>query len=112
MATLLTNMARAYVNWGRWVADCPNDCGGALAMERGQAMFSCPECQYLGIIEWPGDVDGITEALAERPVPRTRNWFPSGHTLAERFGLPHGQTPAQLREEGRDNGVDGSEDVR
>lgn len=100
---LLTNKARAYCNWGRWIADCPADCGGALALEPGQAVFHCPECHQLSETEWPKDPDGIWEALSERPVPNTRNWFPEGHTLALRAGCPHGQTVAQLNDETEEN---------
>lgn len=99
MSTLLTNKARAYVNWGRWIADCPIDCGGALSLEPGQATFACPECHSLSQIDWPADADEIWEALKERPAPKFRNWFPAGHTLALRANCPHGQTPKQLREE-------------
>lgn len=111
MATILRNAARAYVNWGRWVADCPQNCGSALSLESGQATFHCSECHSLSVIEWPENMGEIMDALAERPVPRTRNWFPASHDLALRFGLPHGQTARQLREEGRENGVDNSKDV-
>jgi hypothetical protein len=103
MSVLITNKARAYVNWGRWIADCPIDCGGALALSPGQDMFHCPECKTLSNIEWPGNPDDIWNALAERPAPKTRNWFPSGHVLALRANCPHGQTPAQLREETAEN---------
>jgi hypothetical protein len=99
MSTLFTNYARAYVNWGRWVADCPVRCGGALSLSSGQATFACPECRSLSQIDWPANVDEIWAALQERPAPKFQNWFPSGHELALRANCPDGQTPAQLRDE-------------
>lgn len=99
MTRIITGMARAYVNYGRWVADCPVDCGCALALQPGQTIFACQECQTVTQIDWPSNPDEIWEALAERPAPRTRNWFPEGHDLALRANLPHGQTPKELRDE-------------
>lgn len=97
--------ARAYVNHGRWIADCPRDCGSALTLEPKQTAYACPECKWFGGIEWPSDADGITHALEQRAVPRTRNWFPEGHTLALRSNSPHGQTVKQLMEETEENEV-------
>lgn len=103
MSTLITNQARAYVNHGRWIADCPIDCGGALALSPRQASFACPECHTISQVEWPKDVDDIWEALLQRVAPRFRNWFPAGHPLALRANCPHGQTVAQLRDETAEN---------
>ncbi len=98
-ALILPAKALAYVNFGRWVADCPQNCGSALELRPGMTMFPCPECKVVSEVEWPADADGIWEALGERPAPRNRNWFPRGHELAIRAGVPHGQTVKQLREE-------------
>lgn len=95
--------ARAYVNHGRWIAECPNQCGSARKLEPNEVSFMCSECHVICGIEWPGDADEIWEALQERQFPRTKNWFPSGHDLALRAGLPHGQTPADLRQEQKDH---------
>ena len=91
--------ARAYINFSRWVVDCPTECGGAIALDHGQTLFRCTECLTVSPVEWPGNAQEIWDALMERPVPRTRNWFPTGHTLALRAGCPHGQSVAELREE-------------
>lgn len=91
--------ARAYVNHGRWIADCPLECGSALKLEAKQSAYHCPECQWVGTVEWPDDADEIWETLNQRQVPRTRNWYPDGHFLAVRQGVPHGQTPKELTEE-------------
>lgn len=100
---IITSRARAYVNHGRWIAECPVDCGCALKLKPGQAAFHCPECGTLSDIEWPGNSDEIWEVLNKRIAKKHRNWFPSGHTLALRGGLPHGQTVEELEEETRVN---------
>lgn len=102
---LIVTLARARVNHGRWIADCPRRyCANAMRLEPRQAMFHCGGeggCRMVAEIEWPSDADGIWEALLERPVPVTRNWYPAGHDEAVRLGLPHGQTPEELRAEQR-----------
>lgn len=105
MATLITNKARAYVNFGRWIADCPVNCGSALQLQPGQSMFHCPECTFITEVEWPDNADEIWEALNDRYAKRNRNWFPSDHELALRSGSPHGQTVAELRAETEENQV-------
>lgn len=57
-------------------------------------------------VEWPADADGIWEALLERPVPVTRNWYPPSHVEAVKLGLPHGQNAADLRAEQREYEAD------
>lgn len=103
MVQLLAPTARARVNHGRWIADCPRRyCANAIRLTPGQPTFHCSGdggCQLIAPIEWPADADGIWTALLERPVPGTRNWYPPSHTEALRLNLPHGQSPAELREE-------------
>lgn len=106
MTIVIPNLARAYVNYGRWIAECPSSDGGALELDPHQGMFNCPECKALMPIEWPYDADAIWNELEKRPAARNRNWFPSGHDLALRSGRPHGQTIDELREEAEANGVD------
>lgn len=103
MTALITNHARAYVNHGRWIADCPADCGSARQLQPGEHMYQCGECLLVCTVDWPDDADDIWEALMERPIPKFRNWFPHQHDLALRANLPHGQTPAELREETKDH---------
>ena len=103
MAQLLAPTARARVNHGRWIADCPRrHCANAIRLKPGEPTFHCSGeggCHLITPIVWPPNADAIWEALAERPVPATRNWYPDGHVEAVRLNLPHGQTPADLREE-------------
>jgi hypothetical protein len=103
MAQLLTHTARARVNHGRWIADCPRRyCANAVRLQPRQGSFHCSGeggCQLVVPIEWPLDAEEIWAVLGERPVPSTRNWYPPSHVEAVRLGLPHGQTPADLREE-------------
>lgn len=106
MASLLTDRARAYVNHGRWIADCTRQyCANAEKLEAGQATFHCSNCQQTAPVEWPPDADEITAVLWRRPVPQTRNWFPAGHELALRSGTEHGQTVADLKTENQIYGV-------
>lgn len=71
--------AFAYVNHGRWVADCPGGCGGAELARDDE--FMCRECLNAGAgrrpipLVWPSEEDGraIEAALAVRPV-LNRNW--------------------------------------
>jgi hypothetical protein len=103
MAQLLTHTARARVNHGRWIADCPRRyCANAIRLQPRQGTFHCAGeggCQMVAPIEWPANADDIWSVLLERPVPSTRNWYPDGHVEALRLGLPHGQSAAELREE-------------
>lgn len=71
--------AFAYVNHGRWVADCPAGCGGAeLARDD---VFMCRECGNITTrhqpvpLVWPSDEDvrAIEAALVVRPF-LNRNW--------------------------------------
>lgn len=72
-------LAFAYVNHGRWVADCPAGCGGAeLARD---VVFMCRECGNVATrhrpvpLVWPAEEDlrAIEAALVVRPV-LNRNW--------------------------------------
>lgn len=105
MTQLITRRARARVNHGRWIADCPRPyCPNAMRLTPGQYTFHCAGeggCQMVAEVEWPSDPDGIWEALSARPVPSTRNWYPPGHDEAVKLGLAHGQTPEDLRAETR-----------
>lgn len=107
MAFLLTDHARAYINHGRWIADCPRPyCANAEKLDTRQAMFHCSNCQLQAEVEWPPNADELWSVLARRPVPQTRNWFPASHDLALRSGTPHGQTVIELVDENRQHGVE------
>lgn len=88
--------AIAYVNHGRWLADCPFNCGGAR-MVQPNVDFWCVFCGNADAggqsvpVDWPGNPDQIEEVLKYRQLERYRNWTP-------------GETIAKLREENQDNG--------
>lgn len=103
---LVPAQARAYVNYGRWVADCPAECGGAMTLEGRQNLFACAVCKQINQVEWPPNPDEIFETLLRRPLAKNRNWFPKDHFLALRGNMPHGQTVKELEEEAEANGVD------
>jgi hypothetical protein len=96
--------AAAYVNWGRWVADCPRwpGCSNAAELEEGQEAAHCEPpagCGAAYRVIWPADAAQIWAALEQRPSPQTRNWYPAGHDRAAAYGLPAGETPAGLQAE-------------
>lgn len=79
----MTRSAHARVNWGRWVADCPDSaCFAAEAVMPGMARAHCAECDRPYEVRWPTERAEIDRVLSLRPVPATRNWFP-GETVAQ-----------------------------
>lgn len=116
---LTQGKARAYVYSGDWVADCTRT--GCANVEylftrtypNGPRMvlkpfFTCSYCGQEAQIDWPPmeTMQGILSALAKRPIPGNRNWYPRDHEIAIRFGVAHGQTVDELREESRANGIE------
>lgn len=103
MSLIISETAIAYVNHGRWVADCPRKfCGNAFALEPRQPLYQCMGqggCGMVAMLTWPADAQEIWDALQKRPVPTTRNWYPHGHPVAEQCGLPTGQTAKELLDE-------------
>lgn len=87
----------AYINHGRWVADCPF-CPGAEIVWREDATFFCLSCfneqaDFRCVpIAFPLNAGEIENILERRPVAATRNW------------LPH-ETAKALRDENRREGV-------
>jgi hypothetical protein len=125
-------VARAYVNHGAWVADCPVPyCTGAehagvrwaevgRIVERGDGagVMSCRACGWLGAVQWPGERREIETLLMQRPDPRNRNWQ-LGEVPADLMGenFRHGIYPesaieAALRPLDVDPGRPGDPDPR
>jgi hypothetical protein len=109
--------AFAYVNHGRWVADCPRDfCVSAECVwhpERADKWpwtnrFTCTNCGLVAPVQWPAEWREITRVLWERPVPQTRNWYHANNDTAIIGHLPHGQTVDDLVAENREFGVGAS----
>lgn len=101
--------AVAYVNEGRWVADCPSEgCTGAIILFPAPAGFLCAGCFNGEIghryrpVTWPAERSEIEAALVERPVPATRNW--SGRARPG-WGLTRGETVDDLAAENVARGV-------
>jgi hypothetical protein len=89
--------AVAYVNHGRWVADCPaSTCTGAELVDPDEPRFYCLSCYNAAFdgrwlpVRFPPEPErkAIERALLDRPRARNRNWFP-------------GETVEQLEEEHR-----------
>lgn len=76
----------AYVNHGRWIAECP-DCKGAQLACRNDRRFLCNECGNVAVgnlwrtVIWPDNVAGIESMLESRPRVN-QNWEP-GETGAQ-----------------------------
>lgn len=77
----------AYVNHGRWIAECPDCCNAQLACKT-DPRFLCNECGNVAVgklwrtVLFPPNTTGIEALLQNRPVAN-QNWVP-------------GETPAQL----------------
>ena len=108
-------MTHAYLNHGRWVAECV--CGGAERLWPGGQIQTDPETgaqygltndgrmicgnkEFCGIeteVAFPTDDEcaAIVQLLAVRPVPSTRNWLP-GEPVADLAAenVEHGVTAA------------------
>lgn len=124
-----TPVARAYVYGGEWVADCPRPgtepgrpgCGNVEFLYQASRMngprdvertfYLCSYCGQQAPIDWPRRREEILMALAVRPVPGNRNWYPRDHPVAIKFRLPHGQTVQELLDESEAHGVS-NESVR
>lgn len=79
---------RAYVNHGRWLAECPSaGCGGAVITDSSDPLFLCYQCGrgWYNVI-FPPQKTTIEALLLVRPRignhPSTRNWIP-GETVAD-----------------------------
>jgi hypothetical protein len=93
------NTALAYVNWGRWVVDCPQPgCADAREVRPPQMEDVCASGHPFTIV-MPTNAATITAELGTRARERDRNWYPAGHERAEVAGQPTGQTVTQLRTE-------------
>lgn len=83
--TVEGHAVRAYVNHGRWVADCLF-CGGAVMAPVDDPRFLCGECLNRQVggrmvaLELPADRDEIEAELLKRPNAINRNWRP-GETV-------------------------------
>lgn len=69
--------AIAYVNHGRWVADCPLNDGGARRLKPGLDFF-CIECGNTFAVEWPDKktMDDVTASLGGIPGVANQNFDP------------------------------------
>ncbi len=78
----------ARLDWGRWVADCPNPiCSNAMQLEQGQREFRCRflidaqrqafgGCGTVAALSWPADPGSIERDLSGLPESE-QNWRPA-----------------------------------
>ena len=84
-------MINAYMNHGRWVADC--SCNNGILVRPANREAWCSLCHTESGIRWPDDPDAIERTLSARP-PLNRNWVPGETTeklLSE--NIIHGTQP-------------------
>lgn len=114
--TISNEKARAYIYHGDWVADCPRPgCNNAEHLfastspggprVRKVDFFRCSSCGLEAFVDWPRNMLDLSQALMQRPIPHTRNWYPQDHPVAVRFGVPHGQSVKDLLDEQEENEV-------
>ena len=74
-----TRHVDAYVNHGRWVADCLCGSGVACAPDSPEAV--CLECGTVHRVRFPKakDIEDVTAVLVARPLA-ARNWRPDEQT--------------------------------
>ena len=83
----------AYINQGRWIAECPWGCGAALVASRADARYLCVTCWNEAVgglwvpVVFPAQKGAIEAELLKRPardgfMAATRNWQP-GESLAD-----------------------------
>lgn len=104
----MSDQALAYIYSGAWVAECPTECGNVQAVSRDTAsLFHCVYCQQFSEISWPPEEDMVEmmAVMGRRPNPSNRNWYPEGHPVAVRFGIPHGQGLQDLLDENTEHGI-------
>jgi len=71
---------QAYVNEGRWIAECP-DCKNAQLACKTDPRFLCDNCGNVAVgklwrtVVWPANVTGIESMLENRPLVN-QNWVP------------------------------------
>lgn len=87
----------AYVNEGRWVADCPA-CNGGMATSPEHAHSFCADCGTIYAVEHPpAGLIRQAENVLQHRQPRNRNWLPDREDIpdlqAENVlrGLPFGR---------------------
>ena len=82
-----TGTIDAYINHGRWIAECPCGDGFAIVPSKADPYFFCPRCANASTndskpfrVAYPANADAIEAVLMRRPEEH-RNWLP-GEPLA------------------------------
>ena len=81
-------MIKAEINQGRWIVNCPSECGDAVISSKKVPYYICSMCGNVSndgkwyLIQYPKDKMAIENVLLKRPaiIPfhaKTRNWFPN-----------------------------------
>jgi hypothetical protein len=107
--------AQAYLNYGRWVAECPTPgCHDARAVFPEHPVTGIPSATpnatdvcangHPFAIEMPpqelaAQISGVVD---ERPDEQDRAWYPPGHPAGLRFNKPTGQSIDDLLAENQE----------
>lgn len=88
----------AYVNGGRWVANCPN-CNGGIACDPDISEGCCTDCGFVYTVAFPhpNTVRGAETVLLKREDLQNMNW------------LPHKEEISDLKAENASRGFDFTE---
>jgi len=64
----------AYVNHGRWLANCPH-CNGGIPCYQDRSGV-CPDCGHVYRVGWPDERKAIEAVLELRHLAANQNWLP------------------------------------
>lgn len=82
-----TQKEKAYLNWGRWVVDCPaTGCNGGILAPLGTDEATCPDCGRVVHYTHPPkkDVEAAERVLGHRIEIENHNWDPRvGETITD-----------------------------
>lgn len=76
----MSSLINAYVNHGRWVADCPA-CNSAAVVTVESPYFRCG-CGLRAGVQFPPEREAIEDVLGRRPMAENRNWS-QGESVAD-----------------------------
>lgn len=103
----------AYINHGRWVADCPN-CNGGIAAWAENDACCCLDCGrvYHAVFPSTRKRDKVEAILLERPSGAYMNWNPDRESIADlkAESILRG-FPVSVDDEPGDNEIEVSVDV-
>ena len=89
-----TESIKAFINNGRWVAECPMGDGCAFVVSKSDPYLIClfgPHGPYK--IVFPANAEAIEAVLLLRPKPGNRNWTTENVSVLRRENSEHEGRP-------------------